>query len=314
MTSQSSDTPKNRSTVKDYLDILSSLASLITVFIGLIWIVGRAFSTAYFEQANIPFSQINLSIWDYGEVSFGSVFIGIILFTVVIIINIPSRDGKAWIDIVYDNTNRFLYILIVLLFFIIGCYLFLYRGRLETTSNNSLFTGLSTFIMSISLLLIIPVNRSLKNSSTKTSSSRDLLTYVSYILLGFSIIITMITNASIAGKRASNRLLTYDAMKIKILSSEPIFYDTTIISSTSHFSDTSIYIYEGLHLITYNSEKYFLFQKLDENCQPEQVYVIEDAELLHVEYTRNTTQRPCTSATPTVTATPSLTPVPTPTP
>lgn len=231
---------------------------------------------------------------------------------------IPSHDGKGLIDAIYSSANKKLYTLIILGCLIVGYTLSFYGNGFDLYSSNpnitSTISGIGNFILAISLLLMIPITR-LLNVNARFSLANNLFLYFSYILLGFSIIFAMITNSSGLGKRAANKLLTQEAMNVKILSSEPIFHNTTIISSTSYFSGTAVYSYESLYLITYNSEKYFLFQKLDENCQPEQVYVIEDAELLHVEYTQNTTQRPaCTSATPTVTATPSLTPVPTPTP
>lgn len=48
-----------------FQDIVSIFSSLSGLIVGMLWIAGRYYMAAYFEAMNIPFSQINYSIWEY---------------------------------------------------------------------------------------------------------------------------------------------------------------------------------------------------------------------------------------------------------
>ena len=45
----------------------------------------------------------------------------------------------------------------------------------------------------------------------------------------------------------------------------------------------SIFHYEGLKLLTYNNEKYYLFREVNpETCKPEKVFIVDNSENVHV--------------------------------
>jgi hypothetical protein len=52
--------------IRDIVGVISSLSGLI---VAMLWIAGRYYTAAYFEAMNIPFSQINYSVWEYAGVA-----------------------------------------------------------------------------------------------------------------------------------------------------------------------------------------------------------------------------------------------------
>jgi len=71
--------------------------------------------------------------------------------------------------------------------------------------------------------------------------------------------------------------------QIRIVAAEPLMLDAPKIISTTISSDTT-YKYEGLRLLTYNNERYFLFSTINAECKPEQVYVVKDEDVQSVQY------------------------------
>lgn len=58
--------PAGAINIRDIVSVISSLGGLI---VALLWIAGRYYTAAYFEAMNIPFSQINYSVWEYAGVA-----------------------------------------------------------------------------------------------------------------------------------------------------------------------------------------------------------------------------------------------------
>jgi hypothetical protein len=52
--------------IREVVGVISSLGGLVG---ALLWIAGRYYTAAYFEAMNIPFSQINYSVWEYAGVA-----------------------------------------------------------------------------------------------------------------------------------------------------------------------------------------------------------------------------------------------------
>jgi hypothetical protein len=58
--------PAGTVNIRDVVGVISGLGGLI---VALLWIAGRYYTAAYFEAMNIPFSQINYSVWEYAGVA-----------------------------------------------------------------------------------------------------------------------------------------------------------------------------------------------------------------------------------------------------
>ncbi|MEM8535457.1 MAG: hypothetical protein AAGF95_31795 [Chloroflexota bacterium] len=107
---------------------------------------------------------------------------------------------------------------------------------------------------------------------------------------------------------------------MRLTSKEPFLISApTITAATATANDEPTYIYEGLYLLTYNNETFFLFDDIDETCSPTNVYIVREAQLLGVEFIPETFSKSCTPPTPTpiwqisTSITPTVTPTTAPT-
>ena len=67
------------------------LAGTTGIFVGLLWLLGRNYQRGYYDTANIPLFQINLSIWEYGEMGWQILIIGAYLAGFAVLFLIVTR-------------------------------------------------------------------------------------------------------------------------------------------------------------------------------------------------------------------------------
>jgi hypothetical protein len=64
--------------------IIAIWGGLISLFVALLWLMGRSYARGYFQEAmGIPLYHIDLSIWEYGETAWLLVIVGILGFSAV---------------------------------------------------------------------------------------------------------------------------------------------------------------------------------------------------------------------------------------
>ena len=101
--------------------------------------------------------------------------------------------------------------------------------------------------------------------------------------------------------------LTEEVPRVRLTLAGSLLSDVPNPTSVVVNNDT-LFRYDGLYLLTYNDKRYFLFQSINSECKPEQVYVLQEEHIRNIEYIDIPPLKPdCVPAT--------LTPVPpTPTP
>ncbi|NOK61657.1 MAG: hypothetical protein GFH27_549313n65 [Chloroflexi bacterium AL-W] len=134
------------------------------------------------------------------------------------------------------------------------------------------------------------------------------------------VISNMLLRAYDEGKDGAYTYIQGHAVGVRLKSKEPFLISApTITAATTTANDEPTYTYEGLYLLTDNDGTYFLFDDVDEMCNPTNGYIVQEAQLLSVEFIPTQTfYKSCSPPTPISNQTnptaisPTPTPIPTP--
>jgi len=82
------------------------------------------------------------------------------------------------------------------------------------------------------------------------------------------------------GENAGKQIVLSQSHSVEVYSKENL-----PLGSASVLQDTTppLLRYDGLKLLTYNNGKYYLFREINsETCKPEQVFIIDNSENIHI--------------------------------
>src|SRR5206468_1387533 len=96
--------------VRDAINIIGGSAALI---IALLWYLGRRYSIGYFSALNIPYSQITLSLWEYGEFSVNSISSFLLGLFLICMVAVPLSHGATvprMLYVVLDKRGKIIFL------------------------------------------------------------------------------------------------------------------------------------------------------------------------------------------------------------
>ncbi len=129
---------------------------------------------------------------------------------------------------------------------------------------------------------------------------------ISFIILLVYFLTLSFQDLQRSGEKAGKQVVLYQSHSVEVYSPEELS-----LGSASVVPDTTplLFHYNGLKLLTYNNGKYYLFREVNsETCKPEQVFIVENSENIHIVLGEITpVDGPCSTAS-TETNPPVLTP------
>lgn len=227
----SSTTSNSDSNNKQQPNLIPGVIGFITLLVSIIWIVGRSFANSYFAQSNIPYSQISLSIWEYGNLAFVPLMIGTALSALFSFLILPVKSNRSLIEIIYSLADETkigitLYSLIALLVGIAGTIGLIGIGAMNR--RNITFTSLVadnpykwlyTILISLSAIMYLPIGKARKISDSL---------YFQFIYL-FTVIATLVSIlgassaiAAVYGKDSASRALTNNPLEVELILNSPL--------------------------------------------------------------------------------------------
>lgn len=248
-------------------DLIGLISAGAGVFAALLYLAGRSFAGGYFSAMNIPSYQVSFSLWEYGEVA----WIPLLLYPVGMMALTSFLSGvfSRILDWLSPLIVRFIY-------------------WLKT-------------IITIKLPSIhLPESSRLTKFWFATARNSF------FILLLMALVIFTLQFVSEFGKLNGQIHILENSAQVELISAIPMALDDNQLSATQA-SRQDYYIYKGLHLLTVNAGKYYLFKEIDPaTCKPLKVYVINaDQDLqLNLLPTKSLAGQCHQDTSPQVTATP----------
>jgi hypothetical protein len=109
------------------------------------------------------------------------------------------------------------------------------------------------------------------------------LKFIPWLILIFFVISFTITTAYDLGTIDGRKYATEKVARVRVILNEPLINDikrTTLSIGVNN----NLYVYDGLYLLLHNDKNYFLYAGINEQCEPERVYVIQDDRVHSIEY------------------------------
>lgn len=228
----------------EYLrDMLGVISAGAGIFAALLYLAGRSYASGYFEAMNIPSYQVSFSMWEYGE--------------------------AGWLP---------------LLLYPIG--MIVITGLLMGILSR-IFDFLSPLIQRFAVWLKAKIKvrlpaLNLPESSRETKFWFSIAKRALFFLLLVSLVVFTLQFVYGFGQINAKIYIEQFSKSVEIISATPLPLDENnllpVISSGKEY-----YIYKGLHLLTINEGKYYLYRNLDPaSKKPVKVYVIEENQSMQV--------------------------------
>ena len=257
--------------VKNSVLIFSGITGVV---VALLWVLGRNYGRGYYNTIRIPLFQVSLSIWEYGELGWQLLLVGAYIAAIILVVEIGSR-------LPINPLPRFVKIII---WFVcsLSPLLFL-RGDIHLNSKIYIYISL-LFVYTLTLIRTVGED-SEENAKQGILQAHDhrFDRFLGWVLLIFLIVSFMLTTAYDVGTIDGRSFATGKSMKIRLILTKPLITDIPYNINNIN-TDSKIYIYDRLYLLLHNDKNYFVFQGLNQQCEPSHVYVIQDDQVQSVEY------------------------------
>ena len=237
-------------------ELATMIVGLGGLLLALLWLLGRASMSGYYEAMNIPFEHVQHSVWEYSEIAallllvsgFLTLVILLLLGMIFLVLFEPLRQGVT------------------------GMYEVVLPGGVRPRGFDWL-AGIRAGAAAQSGFRARVVRQLLR------------LLYVSFV--GSLVLFLFIGYVSItteAGKRLGRSAVLNEGMQVRFVSKQPFtLAPTAVISATGSLDGARLYVYDRLRLLTYNNDDYFVFEEVDPmTCRPKEVYIINRGELVEV--------------------------------
>ena len=233
---------------------------LVGLFVAILWIAGRFYASGYFEAMNIPRFQVSFSIWEYAEVSWRP----LILYSTIILWIVGF---SFWISV---NLMVVLEILIWLL------------------SLPKFLNKITQWIGSKVKTVWKNISREKGNLLEKFFRSMLFILYFTWacILVISSLYFSEYILTMVRDKGGSDgKQVVWDAgTEVEFVAEKPLTLENPeIISTTVGGESSSLFVYEGYRLLTFNEGRYFVFDDIITNtCRPKKVYILDEEQFVQV--------------------------------
>jgi hypothetical protein len=229
-------------TIKTILPILGGTS----IFAALFVLLGRAYTTGYYQAMNISSERIALSPAEYSEL--GSM--NLLLFSAII---------GVWATA--------LYLLIAVVFATLHLLTRGIRVRYSNVNADRIYS------------LVSEARKLFARAEYlfRLSTAGFILTF----LAGYTLfLLSLFTNmANDFGELIGRRRVVNNMVSINMVSDEPLQINSANVV-TSTMENNTYYTYENLRVLLNNDGRYFLFESIDdETCRPDRVFVIQEVRL-----------------------------------
>lgn len=242
-TVQSRPQTNSKGAFESLREVIGLIGAGTGIFAALLYLAGRSYAAGYFEAMNIPSYQVSFSMWEYGEVA----WLPLLLYPIGIIVVTGFLMGIL---------NRILDFLSPLL--------------------KRIVNWIKTKITAKKPRLNLP------ESSSETEFWFSLAKRAFFFLLLVSLVVFTLQFVYGFGQINGRLHMEQFAKSIEIISPIPLPLDDNNVSPVPS-SGQEYYVYEGLHLLTVNEKKYFVFRDVDPiTKKPLKVYVIEGNQSLQI--------------------------------
>lgn len=300
-----SDPGKGKTGLQIFQEVLGTLGGMavfiLAVSSALLFHLGRVYTNSVVLNLGISSTLVMLSAGEYYELGFPYFVEGVIAGIIVIIY-------VFMLKVIYVHGLLFLLPLNIILDALWGITRHLI-GRIIPRSLVSIIQkllasprqGIQSLRTKLPAVLSTwwesrqNVYRKRYNKLDDELIKRSQQTYKVYLILililfGAYVAVTwlyaMEMKAKDGGSQRARQTVNGSVFHAKIIATEPLVFDSPLVlSKTTEVDGENLYSYSGLYFIFYHNERYFLFDTLNAECLPKQVYVIPDEIIRHVEYT-----------------------------
>ncbi len=273
-------------------ELISILGGTSAVFAVILWYAGRRYAEAYFTAMGIPWTQINLSLWDYAELGWPNIWLILVILGGFVLFGLVFSDYMPPISRL-KNRGRIvgvgfalvvaLYILVVLL-----------------VSDQTIKDAVAVVVGIIILFAMF----SLVGWSGGSRGFRIMMIVYSFTVV-LNVLLLFGDFARGTGRVDGQNYAASDVSEVRFTLAEP-FLTNAPTNTRPSASGNVLFDYEGFYLLRYNDGRYFLFKQLNAQCQPDKIYTVKDSDIRSIEY--SSSPRPKCVPTAANTPTPSPTP------
>lgn len=230
-------------TIESLREIVSLVSAGAGIFAALLYLAGRNYAAGYFEAMNIPSYQVSFSMWEYGEAA----WLPLLLYPISMVVVTGLLMG---------GINRIFDIL------------------------SPLFRRFGAWLKAKIKVRLPTLN--LPETSLETKFWFSIAKRAFFFLLLVSVVVFTLQFVYGFGQINGRLHIEQFAKSIEIISTNPLPLDENNLLPVPS-SGQDYFIYEGLHLLTVNNGKYYLFKEIDPvTCKPAKVYVIENQGALQI--------------------------------
>jgi len=284
-------------------ELIKQLLAYSSILAALSYLLGRAYYQGYFEALGVDISFIQLSWIEYLEsgwlflLATGMLWIIILEYVLfaLIILNFIIPLLEDWAR-AYRKLLGFVVMLIG-----VAPVIYINRSAIwDFLLTRSFFTWI---MFAVFIVLILVLRKSIGKffSSWKEALYANpkyverldryflindrLLLQIGALLIFIITFYLISLGANNFGKGAGVLFLNKQAKAIELVSSMPI------VSSTAS-ATTDVYVQDDLRLLAFNNGYYFL-SKLDKNCRPQEVFVVDESNIVSIRMTQPSSSQIC---------------------
>jgi len=240
------DTPQIESKprpLESLRDMLGFVSAGAGIFAALLYLAGRSFASGYFEAMNIAEYQLTFSLSEYGAAAWVPLF----LYPIGMIVVSSFLGG---------------------ILSTIGDWSAPWRTKIKNWVKRLLSSKLPAI--------------HLPEASRKTKLWFAIADRAFTVSIFIMLVLVTLQVVAQYGNWVGRTNVQQNSLQVEVNSQPPLTLDDNNLTPISA-SGQDYFIYKGLHLLTVNNGKYYLFKEINPiTCKPVKVYVVEARETLQV--------------------------------
>lgn len=269
---------------------IAIVGSFITVLVPITWLMGRSYLIGYYTALRIPIFQLTLSVSDYVEVGWLFLWLSLVLSVMVTTFGLVYVRGiiPAYRDSLFRSSAQERWATIILLMVLFTGMWWFFGRPISGWTVSLILLGL------ILLGTLAPWLPRWFRGVLQTTPVQGIIMAIRILAILVPPVLLVMVGASFAqyvGKTAGYTVFSKTMWQVRLSAEKPLLLDVLAVA-TPGTSGNEVFVYDQLYLLTFNAGRYFLFQTVNAECQPEKVYVVQEAQLRTVDYTFAPPARP----------------------